>query len=71
MFLSFTVSDVLMVDFDVTLTGASYSCISIASTLTSGPYTKQIGYNFKIVSGSSVASNIMEVKILILFPNGQ
>eukprot|EP01036_Dinobryon_divergens_P030998 gene30998-40329_t len=54
-------SDVLMVDFDVTLSGASYSCVSIASASISGPYTKQIGFNFKMVSGSTVANNIMEI----------
>eukprot|EP01035_Chromulina_nebulosa_P022762 gene22762-29471_t len=54
-------TDVLMVDFDVTLNGASYSCVSIASASISGPYTKQIGFNFKMVSSSTVANNIMEI----------
>lgn len=56
-----------MVDFDVTLSGSYYSCVSIASASASGSYTKQIGFNFKMVSGSTVANNIMEVNILISF----
>ena len=64
---SFT--DVIMVDFDVTLSGASYSCLSIASASTSASYTPQIGFNFKMVTGSTVANNIMEVGQFNI-PNG-
>ena len=51
----------------MTLSGSYYSCVSIASASASGSYTKQIGFNFKMVSGSTVANNIMEVNILISF----
>ena len=56
-----------MVDFDATLSGGSYSCVNINAASTSGSYTQQIGFNFKMVPASAVPKNIMEVNSFLWF----
>ena len=48
-----------MFDFNLNLPGGYYLCSNIASATTSGVYSPQIGFNFKM---STIAPNtIMEV----------
>jgi len=50
-----------MFDFDLYLNGGEYQCVSISAATTSLTYSKEIGFNFKVVGPSNYFGDMQAI----------